>query len=61
MRKKIVVENRDINSKLKNRDSYFSQNRAGLLVMLFSHLMLYHFLEAFPGVNTELWLTLVEE
>lgn len=32
MRKKIVVENRDINSKLKNRDSYFSQNRAGLIL-----------------------------
>ena len=30
--KKIVAENRDINSKLKkNRDSYFSPNRAGLV------------------------------
>uniref|UniRef100_A0A8D0CXZ3 Cathepsin F n=1 Tax=Sander lucioperca TaxID=283035 RepID=A0A8D0CXZ3_SANLU len=29
--KKIVAENRDINSKQKNRDSYFSLNRAGLL------------------------------
>ena len=32
--KKIVAENRDINSKLKNRDSYFSLNRAGLIQSL---------------------------
>ncbi len=29
-----------------------------LIVVLFSHRMLYHFLEGFPGVNTELFLWL---
>ena len=44
--KEIVAENRDTNSKLKNRDSYISQNRAGLLqsqltVQLVDHLTSY--------------------
>ena len=30
VRKKILAENRDINSKVKNRESYLSLNRAGL-------------------------------
>ncbi len=33
--------------------NYIANTILFMLVMLFSHRMLYHFLEDFPGVNTE--------